>query len=363
MKKWIDAGVPIDGIATQAHVDAGQVLPASYAKSLAALASTGVSLIYISEVDVKIRKPVTWSKLKAQQVSYRIIVEACVMEPKCVGVSTWGLTDKYSWISHHPGIMEDYDAALPLDREFAIKPAFNGILEGFAVEPVALSEPTETSMTEIAKKIPENALMIYGEDGLSAGWESWGWNESREAKSTGPPAPILGRYVYKTLINVQGGVSFKGIPLGNEGYLVFYIALNVRPDSVRVRLEATNEPIDTVFFATPAYSLVDLCGTDMSTGSFSRCQLQIPPDHDWDRITMPIVTTSTVILILGGMWVEPPKSNRTTTQKRTTTHLTSTTSVATETSGTPSGANGQMAKTVRSLPYFLGIGIVSVLLL
>jgi endo-1,4-beta-xylanase len=50
-------------------------------------------------------------------------VSVCV---KCVGVTLWGFTDKYSWIPQH---FKDYGSTLPWDNYYDEKPTISAIKE------------------------------------------------------------------------------------------------------------------------------------------------------------------------------------------------------------------------------------------
>ncbi len=55
------------------------------------------------------------------------MVRACLQNPGCTAIQTWGFTDKYSWIgSHSHGTR---GAALPFDRAYKPKPAYDAMFE------------------------------------------------------------------------------------------------------------------------------------------------------------------------------------------------------------------------------------------
>ena len=87
VKKWLAAGVPIDGIGSQAHLQStsgGQSWgPNGQGAVLAALAATGVSEVAITELDI----------VGAAASDYVTAINACLNVAKCVGVTVWGLRD------------------------------------------------------------------------------------------------------------------------------------------------------------------------------------------------------------------------------------------------------------------------------
>jgi endo-1,4-beta-xylanase len=120
-------GVPIDGVGLQSHFVAGAA-PADLKATMAEFASLGVD-VAVTELDLRIHLPANDKALAAQAADYASIVSACRMTPRCVGVTTWGITDDRSWI---PSFVSGYGAALPFDENYRPKPAVGAIIEGFS---------------------------------------------------------------------------------------------------------------------------------------------------------------------------------------------------------------------------------------
>ncbi|KAG6845718.1 Endo-1,4-beta-xylanase F3 [Tephrocybe sp. NHM501043] len=71
----------IDGIGTQMHLEANGAGGAQAA--LTALASSGVSEVAITELDIK----------SASASDYTTVVKACLAVSACIGITTWGVSD------------------------------------------------------------------------------------------------------------------------------------------------------------------------------------------------------------------------------------------------------------------------------
>jgi endo-1,4-beta-xylanase len=87
--------------------------------------------VHITELDVSLpmetNDQLQRDNLNRQGEIYRGIVRACLNNPGCTAVQTWGFTDKYSWIgSHSRGTRGQ---ALPFDRAYQPKPAWQAMLK------------------------------------------------------------------------------------------------------------------------------------------------------------------------------------------------------------------------------------------
>ncbi|KAK0622010.1 glycoside hydrolase family 10 protein [Bombardia bombarda] len=112
-------GAPIHGVGLQAHLTTGQVANSSVlASNLQAFADLDVEVAY-TELDLS--TPADNPNLAQQAADYATVVSACKLVPKCVGVSLWGFTDKYTWINN--------SLPLPWSADYTQKPAYTSIAD------------------------------------------------------------------------------------------------------------------------------------------------------------------------------------------------------------------------------------------
>jgi endo-1,4-beta-xylanase len=130
VKDFKRRGVPIDGVGLQMHISGLDLDTVPIAANIARLNGLGVQ-VHITELDVSL--PVDASgvaghdDLVRQAEVYRGVVRACLQNPGCTAIQTWGFSDKYSWIgSHSHG---GRGAALLFDRAYKPKPAYDAVLE------------------------------------------------------------------------------------------------------------------------------------------------------------------------------------------------------------------------------------------
>ncbi|KAG8805386.1 hypothetical protein FRC19_007916, partial [Serendipita sp. 401] len=119
-------GVPIEQIGAQAHLVVG-TLPTNIRENWQAFANTG-AWVAITEIDIRMPTPPTEASLAQQKADYKTVVNACLAVSRCVGVTVWGATDKYSWV---PDVFDGEGAACPYDENLKPKPAYYGMVEAF----------------------------------------------------------------------------------------------------------------------------------------------------------------------------------------------------------------------------------------
>jgi endo-1,4-beta-xylanase len=122
-----DAGVKIDGVGFQAHLNVGQTPSrAELAATLNRFAALGVEVAY-TELDIAHPSlPASDADREQQARDYVAAVGSCLDVEACVGVTVWQFTDKYSWVpSTFPG---KGDACL-YTADYKKKPAYGAVLE------------------------------------------------------------------------------------------------------------------------------------------------------------------------------------------------------------------------------------------
>ncbi|GAA3456577.1 endo-1,4-beta-xylanase [Dactylosporangium matsuzakiense] len=117
-------GVPIDGVGFQGHLAIQYGFPTNMQANLQRFADLGVD-VAITELDVRMVLPRDATKDATQATYYSNVVKACLAVTRCVGITIWDYTDKYSWI---PGVFSGEGAALPWDENLQKKTSLYGTI-------------------------------------------------------------------------------------------------------------------------------------------------------------------------------------------------------------------------------------------
>lgn len=125
-----NAGILIHGVGLQMHVSDKGINYDSFRKMINKYARLGLE-VHITEMDVKIRKAdanTTAKSLEKQKVVYETIARICAESPYCKSFTTWGFTDKYTWIPGFTG--GQYHKPLLFTEFYTRKPSFYGVING-----------------------------------------------------------------------------------------------------------------------------------------------------------------------------------------------------------------------------------------
>ncbi|HEX6470688.1 MAG TPA: endo-1,4-beta-xylanase [Streptosporangiaceae bacterium] len=135
-------GVPIDCVGFQSHFIVGQI-PGDLQANMQRFANLGVD-INITELDIRMPTPASSANLQTQANNYATVVRACLAVSRCTSITTWGITDKFSWV---PGTFSGQGAALLFDENYNKKPAYTSVLNalgGTSSTPPTSTPPTST---------------------------------------------------------------------------------------------------------------------------------------------------------------------------------------------------------------------------
>ncbi|MDG2169735.1 MAG: endo-1,4-beta-xylanase [Opitutales bacterium] len=128
LKRLVERGVPIDGVGLQSHhinrihdTDALE----RYIRSIGQLELK----VEITELDVRLRLfGNEKDPYQAQGDQFKKIVEVCLNDPACIGVTLWGLTDRNNWMDSVPPFKwKSPNAPNMFDEDMNRKPAYLGI--------------------------------------------------------------------------------------------------------------------------------------------------------------------------------------------------------------------------------------------
>jgi endo-1,4-beta-xylanase len=119
----VEAGAPLHGVGFQGHITppfGRDFRPTrdELAASVRRFAELGLA-VEITELDVTLNDPA--GELEAQARTYGDVFDGCFTTPGCRGITTWGLSDRATWIRD---FFRVEGAPLLFDADFMPKPAY-----------------------------------------------------------------------------------------------------------------------------------------------------------------------------------------------------------------------------------------------
>jgi endo-1,4-beta-xylanase len=132
----LEAGVPLHGVGFQSHLisEIVEPPPEGFREVVASFAELGLA-VEITEMDVAMLGGDAPASLARQREIYHDHVAACLAVPACRAVTLWGFTDRHTWIDGTivPGLVP-----LPLDVDYARKPAYDGLRDALVERALAV---------------------------------------------------------------------------------------------------------------------------------------------------------------------------------------------------------------------------------
>lgn len=129
-----DRGVPIHGVGLQSHFKLWK-LPSlkDIAANVQRLSDLGLDVEF-TELDLRVHK--AWGsqtdKLNRQAQVYQQITNLCLTAPRCRGITTWGVSDQWSWVRF---VLQQPDAPLLFDQNYQPKPAYFAVAQALRSHP------------------------------------------------------------------------------------------------------------------------------------------------------------------------------------------------------------------------------------
>ena len=131
-------GVPVQAVGLQAHLEAGvkELDQTRLAQFCADIASLGLKIV-ITEFDVRDNRIADPAQRDAAVAAHgRAYLDAVLTCPAVLGVLSWGLSDRRSWLNDEQARPDKLlQRALPLDAELQRKPLWQAMADAFAAAP------------------------------------------------------------------------------------------------------------------------------------------------------------------------------------------------------------------------------------
>jgi endo-1,4-beta-xylanase len=122
-------GVPVQGVGVQGHFGVQFGFPGDVLDNLRRFSRLGL-FTAVTEADVRMPLPADNIKVQAQAQGYSVLLQACLLDRRCLSLTVWGFTDRYSWV---PGVFAGQGSATLFTETFGPKPAYQALRTDLAV--------------------------------------------------------------------------------------------------------------------------------------------------------------------------------------------------------------------------------------
>jgi endo-1,4-beta-xylanase len=170
----------IDGVGFQTHLAVQFPFPTQFQQNLQRFADLGLD-VAITELDVRMQLPADAAKVATQDTYYRNVVNACLAVTRCVGITEWGFTDKYSWI---PGVFPGEGSAHLADGNFVNKSAYTVVRDALAGTPADTTPPTTPGTPAVSGVTSNSASLAWTASTDTGGSGLAGYNIYRRQGTT-----------------------------------------------------------------------------------------------------------------------------------------------------------------------------------
>ena len=143
LSNWKRRGVPMQALGLQAHLLTDDRLAPELPEFVQRVAGLGLKVL-VTELDVRDRNAPADFALRDRIVAdkYADFLAAVLPSEALTAIITWGLSDRYSWINHHPNSRRADglpSRPLPFDADFEPTAAWHAVARAFDDAPLRTS--------------------------------------------------------------------------------------------------------------------------------------------------------------------------------------------------------------------------------
>lgn len=223
-------GTPIQALGTQAHLFAnpGGTKFTKVRRFLGDVADLGLKIL-VTELDVADKNlpkdPATRDRIVADV--YRNYLSAVLAEPAVIVVQTWGLSDRYTWLTkQQPRSDGAAVRPLPFDAQLQPKPAKQAMTTAFSQAPARsaqITQPTPTTFSDIQGHWAQPFIQALLDKNILAGFPD-GTFRPNSPVTRAEFSAIVNR-AFREVPQNNPTIEFQDVPRSFWGYNAIQIAV------------------------------------------------------------------------------------------------------------------------------------------